>query len=45
MRAAMKLIFGDDALLRDSAAAYAREVCDPVAADRRALAREVRNAR
>lgn len=35
----------DDALMRDSAAAYAREVCDPVAADRRALAREVRNAR
>jgi hypothetical protein len=34
----------DDALMRDSAAAYAREVCDPVAADRRALAREVRNA-
>lgn len=35
----------DDALMRDSAAAYAREVCDPVQRDRQALAREVRNAR
>lgn len=32
----------DAALMRDSAAAYAREVCDPVQRDRQALAREVR---